>query len=48
MLDRLSPQMLRTLALLAVLALTVAFFSSQIENYLNARLFNRISSSVAS
>jgi rhamnose transport system permease protein len=45
--DRLSPQMLRILALLAVLALTVAFFSSQIENYLNARLFNRISSSVA-
>jgi rhamnose transport system permease protein len=45
--DRMSPQTLRTLALLAVLALTVAFFASQIENYFNARLFNRISSSVA-
>lgn len=47
MLDRLSPQMLRTLALLAVLVLTVLFFASQIDNYFNARLFNRISSSVA-
>lgn len=45
--DRISPQTLRILALLAVLALTVLFFASQIENYLNARLFNRISSSVA-
>lgn len=45
--DRISPQVLRTIALLAVLTLTVAFFASQIENYFNARLFNRISSSVA-
>jgi rhamnose transport system permease protein len=45
--DRISPQALRILALLAVLALTVLFFASQIENYLNARLFNRVSSSVA-
>jgi rhamnose transport system permease protein len=45
--SRLSPQTIRLLALLAVLALMVAFFSSQIEGYLNGRLFNRISSSVA-
>jgi rhamnose transport system permease protein len=44
---KVSPTTLRVLALLAVFALTVAFFSSQIDNYLNARLFNRTSSSVA-
>jgi len=38
---------LRILVLLAVFAATVLFFASQIENYLNARLFNRISGSVA-
>jgi len=43
----LSPGTLRLLATLAVLALTVLFFASQIDNYLNARLFNRISTSVA-
>lgn len=46
-LPRVSPQVLRVLALLAVTALIVLFFASQIENYLNGRLFNRISSSVA-
>lgn len=44
---RLSPQAIRLLALLAVIALVLAFFASQIDNYFNARLFNRISSSVA-
>ena len=44
---RLSPAALRILALLAVLAIVVIFFASQIEGYLNGRLFNRISSSVA-
>ena len=44
---RLSPGTLRILALLLVLVLVGAFFASQIDNYLNARLFNRISSSVA-
>lgn len=43
----LSPGALRLLALLAVFALVVLFFASQIENYLNARLFNRVSTSVA-
>jgi rhamnose transport system permease protein len=44
---RLSPQSLRILALVAVIALLLAFFASQIEGYLNARLFARISGSVA-
>ncbi len=47
LLHRISPQGLRLLALLAVLLLVVVFFASQIEGYLNGRLFNRISSSVA-
>jgi rhamnose transport system permease protein len=39
---------LRIMALLGVsCAATVLFFASQIDNYLNARLFNRISGSVA-
>jgi rhamnose transport system permease protein len=38
---------LRILVLLAVFAVTVLFFASQIDGYLNARLFNRISGSVA-
>ncbi len=46
-LSRIPPQTLRILALLAVTVLIVLFFASQIENYLNGRLFNRISSSVA-
>lgn len=47
LLHRLSPAALRILALLAVLAVVILFFSVQIEGYLNGRLFNRISSSVA-
>lgn len=43
----LSAPALRLLVLLAVLALTVVFFATQIPNYLDARLFNRISTSVA-
>lgn len=46
-LDRLNPQTLRILALLVVLAAVVLFFASVVPNYLNGRLFNRISSSVA-
>lgn len=42
-----SPQTLRLIALLAVLGLVLGFFASQIDGYFNARLFNRISSSVA-
>ena len=44
---KVSPTTLRVLALLAVFALTVAFFATQIDGYLNARLFNRTSTSVA-
>ncbi len=47
LLSRLSPAALRILALLAVLTIVILFFASQIEGYLNGRLFNRISSSVA-
>ena len=47
LLDRLSPQALRVLALAAVLVLVILFFGSQIDNYYSARLFNRISTSVA-
>ncbi len=42
-----APQTLRIIALVLVLALVVTFFASVIPNYFNARLFNRISSSVA-
>ncbi len=42
-----NPTTLRVLALLLVFAGVVLFFSSQIDGYLNARLFNRISTSVA-
>lgn len=45
--SRISPQNLRILGLLGVLILIILFFSTQIPNYLNGRLFNRISSSVA-
>ncbi len=47
MLQRLSPQALRIVALVAVMVLVVLFFTSQIDGFLNGRLFNRISSSVA-
>jgi rhamnose transport system permease protein len=47
LLDRLNPQTMRILALLVVTALVLAFFSLVVPNYLNGRLFNRVSSSVA-
>jgi len=47
MIKTLSPQAIRLLALIAVLVLVLAFFASQIDNYFNARLFTRISTSVA-
>ena len=42
----LSPTTLRLVALLAVLALVLAFFATQVDNYFTASLFNRLSSSV--
>jgi rhamnose transport system permease protein len=47
MMGKVSSNTLRILVLLAVFAATVLFFASQIDGYLNARLFNRISGSVA-
>jgi rhamnose transport system permease protein len=47
LLNRVSPQTLRLLVLIAVIVLLLLFFATQIEGYLNGRLFNRISSSVA-
>ena len=47
MLQKISPQTLRIIALLAVLVLIILFFTTQIEGFLSGRLFNRISSSVA-
>ena len=37
--DRLSPTVLRLIALVIVLLLVIAFFATQIDNYPNARLF---------
>lgn len=45
--DKLGPQTLRIIALLAVLVAVTLFFAAVVPNYLNGRLFNRISSSVA-
>lgn len=45
--SRINPQTLRILALLFILVAVVLFFATQVPNYLNGRLFNRISSSVA-
>jgi rhamnose transport system permease protein len=42
-----SPQTLRLIALFLALLATVLFFSTQIEGYLSARMFNRISTSAA-
>ncbi|MCX7889340.1 MAG: ABC transporter permease [Rhodobacteraceae bacterium] len=47
MFDRIPAQTLRLLILLAVFAGVVLFFAAVIDGYLNARLFNRISTSVA-
>ncbi|WP_274626996.1 ABC transporter permease [Arvimicrobium flavum] len=47
LLDRVSPQVLRIGALVAVILLILAFFGTQIDNYYDPRLFVRISTSVA-
>jgi rhamnose transport system permease protein len=43
----LSPESLRLVVLVSVFAGVILFFASQIDGYLNARLFNRVSGSVA-
>ncbi len=44
---RLRPEQIRELVLVLIILLTILFFGTQIENYYNARFFNRISTSVA-
>ena len=44
---RLQPQQIRELVLVLIIVLAILFFSTQIDNYLNPRFFNRVSTSVA-
>ena len=44
---RLRPEQIREWSLVLLIVLAVLFFSTQIENYLTPRTFNRISTSVA-
>jgi rhamnose transport system permease protein len=41
------PEQIRELVLVLIIILTILFFGTQIENYYNARFFNRVSTSVA-
>ena len=47
LLQRIRPERLRELILLLLISVVLIFFASVIERYLNARLFNRVSASVA-
>jgi rhamnose transport system permease protein len=47
LLRRLRPEQIRELVLVLIILLTILFFGTQIENYYNARFFNRISTSVS-
>ncbi len=44
---RFAPDQIRELVLLVLIAVILLFFNSQIENYFNARFFNRVSASVS-
>lgn len=44
---RIRPEQIRELSLVIIIILVIVFFGTQIENYLNPRLFNRISTSIA-
>ena len=44
---RLRPQQIRELVLVLLIFLAIIFFGTQIDNYYNARFFNRVSTSVA-
>jgi rhamnose transport system permease protein len=46
-LRRFRPEQIRELVLVLLIVLAILFFGTQIDNYLNARFFNRISTSVA-
>jgi len=45
--QRIRPEQLRELVLVSLILLLLLFFSTQIDNYLNARFFNRITTSAA-
>jgi rhamnose transport system permease protein len=47
MIGKIHPQTLRLIALFVALAATVLFFSTQIDSYLSARMFTRITTSAA-
>ena len=47
LLQKIRPERLRELILLLLISVVLIFFASVIERYLNARLFNRVSTSVA-
>ena len=44
---RFRPEQIRELVLVVLIIMVIVFFATQIDNYLNARFFNRISTSVA-
>ena len=44
---RIRPEQLRVLVIAFLIILVILFFGTQIENYYNARFFNRVSTSVA-
>lgn len=44
---RFRPQQIRELVLVLIIVLAILFFGTQIDNYYNARFFNRVSTSVA-
>ncbi len=44
---RIRPEQIRELVLVLLIILIILFFGSQIDNYFNARFFNRVSTSVA-
>ena len=46
-LRRFRPEQIRELVLVLLIFLAILFFGTQIDNYLNARFFNRVSTSVA-
>jgi rhamnose transport system permease protein len=47
LLRRFRPEQLRELVLILLIILVILFFGTQIDNYYNARFFNRVSTSVA-
>jgi len=44
---RFRPEQIRELVLILLIILVIIFFATQIENYFNARFFNRVSTSMA-